>query len=253
MISSAMALAMAASATSAAARPAYDVVIRGGTVYDGSGTGPYQGDVAVKGDRIVAIAKKHGIKVIEDCAQSTGARYRGRRVGSLGDAAYYTFGLTKNITTLSGAMITTDDDAVAAHCRARIDASTPAKQEKNAKEAVTGVAMRVATHPFVYPLTLHPIIVAGNRLGKDPIHDRFGEPEVLYKELPSSFQKSRPRAVQAAPGSVAPEALGWAVVKAKAKAEAVEQDWAMAEVLDEVAAAAAREARAAAMEVLEED
>jgi len=151
-------------------------------------------------DRIVAIAKKHGIKVIEDCAQSTGARYRGRRVGSLGDAAYYTFGLTKNITTLSGAMITTDDDAVAAHCRARIDASTPAKQEKNAKEAVTGVAMRVATHPFVYPLTLHPIIVAGNRLGKDPIHDRFGEPEVLYKELPSSFQKSRPRAVQAAVG-----------------------------------------------------
>lgn len=151
-------------------------------------------------DAILAIARRHGVRVIEDCAQSTGARYRGRRVGSLGDAAYYTFGLTKNITTLSGAMITTNDDAVAAHCRARIDASTPAKQEKNAKEAATGLAMRLATHPFVYPLTLHPMIVLGNKLGKDPIHDRFGEPEVLYETLPASFQKSRPRAVQAAVG-----------------------------------------------------
>lgn len=151
-------------------------------------------------DAILAIARRHGLNVIEDCAQSTGARYRGRRVGSLGDAAYYTFGLTKNITTLSGAMITTDDDAVAAHCRQRIDAATFADQKKNAKETAVGVAMRVATHPYIYPLTLHPIIVAGNKLGKDPIHERFGEPEVLYDTLPASFQKSRPRAVQAAVG-----------------------------------------------------
>ena len=51
--------------------------------------------------------------MIEDCAQSTGGRFNGQRVGSFGDAAYYTFGLTKNITSLSGAMITTNDKAVA--------------------------------------------------------------------------------------------------------------------------------------------
>jgi dTDP-4-amino-4,6-dideoxygalactose transaminase len=151
-------------------------------------------------DAIVGIARKHGLRVIEDCAQSTGARYRGRRVGNLGDAAYYTFGLTKNITTLSGAMITTDDDAIAEHCRATIDKTSPAKLEKAAKEAVTGLAMMVATHPIVYPLTLHPVIRAGNLLGKDPIHERFGEPEVLYDTLPKSFATSRPRAVQAAVG-----------------------------------------------------
>ena len=39
-----------------ATAPQYDVVIRGGTIYDGTGGVPYQGDVAVKGDRIVAIA-----------------------------------------------------------------------------------------------------------------------------------------------------------------------------------------------------
>lgn len=149
---------------------------------------------------IVAIARRHGVRVIEDCAQSTGARYRGVRVGNLGDASYYTFGLTKNITTLSGAMITTNDDAIAAYCRGQIDTSTPAPLKKAAREAVTGVAMMVATNPLVYPFTLHPMIRVGNKLGKDPIHERFGEPEVLYAEVPRSFRSSRPRAVQAAVG-----------------------------------------------------
>ncbi len=151
-------------------------------------------------DAIVKIAGKHGIRVIEDCAQSTGGRYKGRRVGSFGDAAYYTFGLTKNMTTLTGAMVTTDDDLVAAKVRKVIDAGTPAKLTRARKEALTGLAMKVATHPFVYPITLHPMIVLGNKFGDDPIHERFGEPEVLYKEVPSSFQENRPRAVQAKVG-----------------------------------------------------
>ena len=151
-------------------------------------------------DPIVKIAKKHGVKVIEDCAQSTGARYKGKRVGSLGDAAYYTFGLTKNITTLSGAMITTDDDRVAAEIRAVIDAGEPVAKEKARKEAVTGLGMFVATHPLVYWATLHPAIVVGNKLGQDPIHERFGEAEVVYDKLPSGFKKTRSLAVNAAVG-----------------------------------------------------
>jgi perosamine synthetase len=152
-------------------------------------------------DPILAIAKKHGLKVIEDCAQSTGARYKGRRVGSFGTAAYYTFGLTKNITTLSGAMITTDDDQIADFCRGQIATMTPADLAKSRKEAVTGVGMMFATHPYIYPWTLHQVIKWGNRFGKDPIHEPFGEPEVLYPEIPKGFYKSAPRAVNAAVGS----------------------------------------------------
>jgi N-acyl-D-amino-acid deacylase len=52
-----IALAVAgAPSISAAAAPQYDVVVRGGTIYDGTGGAPYVGDVAVKGDRIAAIA-----------------------------------------------------------------------------------------------------------------------------------------------------------------------------------------------------
>lgn len=46
--------------TGAQAAPAYDTIIRGGTIYDGSGGTPYRGDVALKGDRIAAIGKVHG-------------------------------------------------------------------------------------------------------------------------------------------------------------------------------------------------
>jgi N-acyl-D-amino-acid deacylase len=44
-------------AGSAAPPPAYDTILRGGTLYDGSGTAPFTGDVAIKGDRIVAVAR----------------------------------------------------------------------------------------------------------------------------------------------------------------------------------------------------
>ena len=47
--------------TSAVApRPAYDVVIRGGTIYDGAGGPPFTGDVAIRGDRIVAVGRIRG-------------------------------------------------------------------------------------------------------------------------------------------------------------------------------------------------
>lgn len=51
---------MLLSASAAAQAPAYDLIIRGGTIYDGSGKAPFVGDVAIKGDRIVAVGKVDG-------------------------------------------------------------------------------------------------------------------------------------------------------------------------------------------------
>jgi perosamine synthetase len=152
-------------------------------------------------DAINAIAREHDIQVIEDCAQSTGARYKSQRVGHLGDHAYYTFGLTKNITTLSGAMITTDNEAVAEHARRTIQAGGYAPKQKAAKEVFTGLAMWAATHPAIYWATVHPAIVIGNKLGKDPIHERFGEAERGYDTVPGYYRDhAQSRGAQAAVG-----------------------------------------------------
>lgn len=64
-------------------------------------------------DSILDLARNHGLKVIEDCAQAHAATYKGRPVGSLGDAAAFSFCQDKIMTTGGeGGMLTTNIDAV---------------------------------------------------------------------------------------------------------------------------------------------
>ncbi len=69
---------------------------------------------AVDMEHVLSIARKHGLKVIEDCAQAHGAMYHGRRVGSLGHAACFSFYPTKNLGALGdGGMVVTNDKKIA--------------------------------------------------------------------------------------------------------------------------------------------
>lgn len=70
------------------------------------------GNVAADLDAILAVARRHGLRVLEDCAQAAGVTYRGRRVGAIGDAGAFSFQLDKNITAGEGGALTTDDDSV---------------------------------------------------------------------------------------------------------------------------------------------
>ncbi len=60
-------------------------------------------------DAIMAIAKKHNLYVIEDCAEAHGARFNGKRVGSIGHIGCFSFFANKVITTGEGGMCTTND------------------------------------------------------------------------------------------------------------------------------------------------
>ena len=64
-------------------------------------------------DRVMAIAKKHGLIVIEDGAEAHGAEVRGRRVGSFGEMACFSFYANKIITTGEGGMVVTNDESLA--------------------------------------------------------------------------------------------------------------------------------------------
>jgi dTDP-3-amino-2,3,6-trideoxy-4-keto-D-glucose/dTDP-3-amino-3,4,6-trideoxy-alpha-D-glucose/dTDP-2,6-dideoxy-D-kanosamine transaminase len=69
-------------------------------------------------DALHAVASRHGIQVLEDCAQSTGARYRGRPAGSMSRLAAFSFYPTKILGAYGdGGMIVTSDDALAARLR----------------------------------------------------------------------------------------------------------------------------------------
>jgi dTDP-4-amino-4,6-dideoxygalactose transaminase len=69
-------------------------------------------------DPILALAQRHGIKVIEDCAQAHGAEYGGRRGGSFGIAGAFSFYPTKNLGALGdGGAVVTNDPEVAERAR----------------------------------------------------------------------------------------------------------------------------------------
>ena len=60
-------------------------------------------------DRIVAIARRHRLKVVEDAAHALPAAHRGQRIGTIGDLTAFSFYAIKNITTGEGGMVTTDN------------------------------------------------------------------------------------------------------------------------------------------------
>jgi dTDP-4-amino-4,6-dideoxygalactose transaminase len=69
-------------------------------------------------DPLLALARRHDLKVVEDAAQAHGARYRGRRAGALGDAAAFSLYPGKNLGALGdGGAITTDDPSLAERIR----------------------------------------------------------------------------------------------------------------------------------------
>ena len=64
-------------------------------------------------DELMAIAKRHGLKVIEDCAHAIETEYRGQKVGAIGDLGVLSFYSTKNIVTGEGGMVLTRDPVLA--------------------------------------------------------------------------------------------------------------------------------------------
>ena len=70
---------------------------------------------------IMDLAVDNGLAVIEDCAQAHGASYRGRMVGTFGDAGCFSFFQTKNMTCGEGGMVITDRDEIARACSSVCD------------------------------------------------------------------------------------------------------------------------------------
>lgn len=65
-------------------------------------------------DPVLSLARRHGLFVLEDAAQAHGAEYKGKRVGSLGDAATFSFYGNKIVSTGEGGMVVTNDGSIAA-------------------------------------------------------------------------------------------------------------------------------------------
>lgn len=86
-------------------------------------------------DPILKIAKKHNLKVIEDCAQCFGGLYKGKKAGTLGDIGCFSFCQSKHFTTGGeGGMVVTNDEDLAWECRSFRDHGYDVKERLNLLE-----------------------------------------------------------------------------------------------------------------------
>jgi dTDP-4-amino-4,6-dideoxygalactose transaminase len=60
-------------------------------------------------DKVLVLAKKYNLRIVEDCAHTLGAEYRGKKIGSFGDASFFSFGRDKVISSVFGGMVLTDN------------------------------------------------------------------------------------------------------------------------------------------------
>lgn len=118
-------------------------------------------------DEINKIAKRYNLKVIEDACQAVGAEYRGRKTGTLGDIACFSFFPTKNLGCAGdGGMIVTNDDELATICRA-LKAHGSGENGKKAYNLLNNIVEEVeedrATDNTVYnPLKYYNYLIGYN-------------------------------------------------------------------------------------------
>jgi dTDP-4-amino-4,6-dideoxygalactose transaminase len=117
---------------------------------------------------IVQIARRHNLVVIEDCAHALGAAWRGQPVGTIGDAAIFSFQLLKPLNTYGGGIAVTGDAGIAAHVEAQALAERWPTEDEVMKRLWLGRVQRIAIKPQVFTWALFPMLWAGSYLQANP-------------------------------------------------------------------------------------
>lgn len=119
-------------------------------------------------DPILALARQHNLKVIEDCAHSLGAEYKGRMVGTLGDASFFSFQAFKPLNTYGGGLAWTRDAELARRVGEYADGEewpTDARVQSILRQ---GKLQYTFIRPKVFTYSVFPIWYAASFLGAKP-------------------------------------------------------------------------------------
>src|SRR5262245_49857371 len=109
-------------------------------------------------DPIVELAARHNLIVLEDCAHSLGALYKGRPVGTFGTGALFSFQTLKPLNCYGGGLALVSDPAVAARVRQIVEAQ-PWPSEKRVRDRIfMGRVQRNFIKPWVFSISLFPVL-----------------------------------------------------------------------------------------------
>jgi len=149
-------------------------------------------------DPILDLARRHNLKVIEDCAHSLGATYKNRMVGTLGDASFFSFQAFKPLNTYGGGLAWMRDADLAARVGELADAEEWPSEKRMEGILRSGKWQHTFIRPKVFTYSLFPIWYAASWVDAKP-EKRLWEAVRSLDPLPSHY-RGRFSNVQAAIG-----------------------------------------------------
>lgn len=149
-------------------------------------------------DPILELARRHDLRVIEDCAHSLGARYKGRMVGTLGDASFFSFQAFKPLNTYGGGLSWVRDAAVAGKVSAMAEAEAWPSEKRVEEILKSGYWQHTFIRPKVFTWSLFPVWYVASFTGGHP-EKRLWEAVRPLDPLPQHY-RGRLSNVQAALG-----------------------------------------------------
>jgi len=149
-------------------------------------------------DAIMQFAARHRLRVIEDCAHALGATYRGRSVGTIGDAGFFSFQTLKPLNCYGGGLALVADRELASRVRALAEREPWPARKRVEHRLLVGRAQRIFIKPWVFTISAFPILWVSSLIGANP--DVYLWEEIRSLDpLPDSYTERFPN-VQAAIG-----------------------------------------------------
>ena len=170
-------------------------------------------------DRILDIAARHDLIVLEDCAHALGATYKGKPVGTFGSGALFSFQTLKPLNCYGGGAALVGDRALAARVRQIVDALPWPTEKRVADRLLMGRLQRIFVKPWVFSISLFPVLWISALIDANP--DVFLWEKIRsLQPLPEPYVERFPN-VQAAIGLAALKHLDEWTAQARANAEHV--------------------------------
>lgn len=146
-------------------------------------------------EKIGRIAKDRNLRVVEDCAQAAGGFWGQKRLGSLGDAGFFSFGPTKNLAALWAGMVTTDSEEIARESAKLLGGMPAIGFLELTRRLLFALAMRFVTRPVLWRLFMAPLLSLFSARGTDPIEKLTSESpgkgnpaDQKARQMPHNFQ-----------------------------------------------------------------
>jgi len=119
-------------------------------------------------DRILDIAARHDLVVLEDCAHALGAQYKGRPVGTFGTGALFSFQTLKPLNCYGGGLALVRDRALAVRVRALVEALPWPSEKRVADRLLLGRLQRIFIKPWVFSISLFPVLWVSALIDANP-------------------------------------------------------------------------------------